>query len=57
MGGALGTQSVTKERGEEGLSPDNQENMERRRKLQSREQLPRPEYKIPSLEALLAARS
>lgn len=47
--------SVTQERGEEALSPDNQENGERN-KRQSRKQPPRPEFKTPTVEGVLGAR-
>ena len=52
VGSAL---SVTRERGEEALSPDNKEKGERN-KRQSRKQPPRPEFKIPTLEGVLGAR-
>lgn len=48
VGFAGRAQSVTMERGDEGLSPDNQENMKGRSKLQNKKQPPKPENKIPT---------
>lgn len=49
-------QSVTMERGGEGLSPGNQENLKRKTKLLNRKQPPRPASIIPSTEGLLVLR-
>lgn len=46
---------VTLQSGAEGLSPANQERMERRRELQGKKQPPLPENEIAIIEGLLGA--